>query len=223
MKKYKDRKGINLLTIFLVIDLLAVFAILKTSGAVYTAEAIGTTDLQVAFYAFNTSGLENQTDPSNPEQKETKSIELGEFAPGDEKKYHFTVYNTSEDGTPAETSLSYVLKIVTTTNLPLEFRLYYNESGRSESNVDLIETNNAQVAKQKDEWGTYFYSIVLPEKCFGHSKALKDEYNLYITLPEDTSQSPEYQDVIESVKLQLTSKQVFKEDILSRDLICRES
>lgn len=214
MKKYKDRKGINLLTIFLVIDLLAVFAIFKTSGATYTAEAIGQTNLEVAFYAFNTTGLYDENDST-----QSTSIDLGDIAPGETRKYKFEVYNTDDKYNVADTNLSYVLKIVTTTNIPLEYELYYNQSTYSTAKEDLIATNKVESEVQRDEWGTYFRSIVVPEKCFTHNKRLYDYYYLVVTMPEN--KDPKYQDLIESIKVQLTSKQVMSSDIKDRGLVCR--
>lgn len=215
MKKYKDRKGINLLTIFLVIDLLAVFAIFKTSGAVYRAEAIGQTNLEVAFYAFNTTGLVDEND-----ETQTSNIDLGDIGPGEIRRFKFKVFNTDDKGNVSDTNLSYILKIITTTNIPLEYELYYNQSNYSSTGVDVLKSEGVLDETQKDEWGTWFRTIVLPEKCFSHSKSLYDYYYLIVKMPEKYN-DPKYQDLIESIKVQLTSKQVVSSDISDRNLVCR--
>lgn len=219
MKKYKDRKGINLLTLFLVIDLLAVFAIFKTSGAVYQSEAIGQTDLQVAFYAFNTTGLFDESKNEQIFNKESETLDLGDIGPGDTRVYKFKIFNTDDLGNVADTNLSYDLKIISTTNIPFEYELYYNENVYSKNASDLLQGDKVEDTIQKDEWGTYFRTIAVPEKCFAHSNKLYDYYYLKITMPENYD--PGYQDLIESIKLQLTSRQVLSSDMAERGLVCR--
>ncbi len=219
MKKFKDRKGINLLTIFLVIDLLAVFASLNTSGAVYQANASGNIALDVAYYAFRYD-LEN-------EASQNIDIELGDIQPGEEKKYKINIYNTDETDKVADTSLSYILKIVTTTNVKFEYGLYYNQSKDSANAFNLLSdgtrpSDKPEVIKaiQADNWGTYFNSFIVEEICLAHTTKTHDFFYLTIKMPDEFKTHVEYQDLIESVKVQIESKQVLKSDITNRGLTC---
>ena len=91
MRRFNDKKKINFLTIFLMVDVLLAFTMIRTSSASYTSRIIGTAELDVALYAFKYSGLEDTND-------QVLEFDLGNIEPGEEKMYKFSVSNTNEDG-----------------------------------------------------------------------------------------------------------------------------
>lgn len=224
MKKFVDKKKINFLTIFLILDLLTIFTIFKTSNATYTSQAIGTSEMEVALYAFRYEGVSEVDGIDGGTVTENVDINLGNISPGETKYYKFDIYNylMDENNTEklSETSISYDLKIITTTNLPLEYSLYVNQNANSSNATDLFEsiTNNVVT----DGFGTYYKVFPVSPKCFKLGEDLKyDKYTLVVEFPEEYS-GISYQDIIESIKIQIESKQVLPGDaVLASEGICR--
>ena len=112
MRRFKTKKNMNFLSVFLILDVLLAFTMLKTSSASYTSTVDGVAEMDVALYAFNYSGLKDLNNNSY-------EFDLGEIKPGEQKKYKFSVSNANEEGTISDTSLIYNLKIISTNNLDL--------------------------------------------------------------------------------------------------------
>lgn len=217
-KKFKKRRQINLLTIFLVFDLFLVATFLKTSQASYVSEAVSTTEMDVALYAFHSSGMTFASDENDVFEDETSlDIQLGNIGPGETKYYKFRVYNTDKDGNVSDTNIAYVLKVITTTNIKLDYDLYLNQNASSTNAVSLIDSNELSNQLMTDSYGTYFRVFTVPELCFLYGEEKFDEYTLKVTFPKDYSSS-EYQDLVESIKIQMRSKQVLADDYIS---VCR--
>jgi hypothetical protein len=196
MRRFKTKKNMNFLSVFLILDVLLAFTMLKTSSASYTSTVDGVAEMDVALYAFNYSGLKDLNNNSY-------EFDLGEIKPGEQKKYKFSVSNANEEGTISDTSLIYNLKIISTNNLDLRFELY-KVTNRT---VNLISESNTNIAP--DAYGTYFKYYTFADVCmqYGSSTPLVDEYELYVTFP-DTYKESKYQDMVESIKIQLVSKQL---------------
>lgn len=217
-RKFKNRRQINLLTIFLVLDLFLVAIFLKTSNASYVSEAVSTTELDVALYAFHSSGMTSSSGENDTfDEEQSLDIQLGDIGPGETKYYKFRVYNTDENGNISDTNIAYALKIITTTNIKLDYDLYLNQNASSTNAVSLIDSNELSNQLMTDGYGTYFRVFAVPEKCFRYGAEKYDEYTLKVTFPKDFSSSS-YQDLVESIKIQMRSKQVLSEDNIS---ICR--
>lgn len=200
MRRFSKRKKVNVIYAFLIIDLFAIFAIFNISHASYTAEAIGDASMDVALYAFR---LESDN--------QVKEINLGSFDPGQEKTYIFKVYNTNKKGITSDTDIIYNLKIITTTNIKLEYSL--TMAGSSENLIESPENYEGT-----DAWGTTYNFFLGPEKCFKHGSEKFDSYTLKIKFPDNSAL---YQDLIESIKVQITSKQALPEDIQALGGVCR--
>lgn len=219
MKKMRNRKRLNVISIFLVFDIFIIFSIFRISNASYSSEALGSAEMEVALYAFRYGGIQNVDSIDGEMNNETIDINLGELLPGETKYYKFRIYNTDENDVKADTDIAYDLKIITTTNIDLEYELYLNQSMYSSRAKDLIDSNNtSQVGT--DEWGTYFRTFVVPQKCFKFDEKKYDEYTLKVTFPLKYK-NIEYQDLIESIKIQMVSKQVFEDDLAHKNNICR--
>lgn len=219
LRRFKNRRTMNFLTIFLILDIFIMAVFFKTSSATYVSEAFSTTEMDVALYAFNFSGVDDvENENAEFNAQETLDINLGDIGPGETKYYKFRVYNTDNEGNVADTNISYALKIITTTNIRLDYDLYYNQNASSANAVSLIDDNQLDNQIMKDSYGTYFRVFTVPDKCFKYGKEKYDEYTLKVTFPKDYSSS-EYQDLVESIKIQLLSKQVLNEDNIGD--ICR--
>jgi hypothetical protein len=221
-RRYLNKTQINMLTVFLVLDLFLIFGLLRSSNAVYTSIATSDSAMEVALYAFRYGGLDevNGTGANPTTLEQSLDVNLGNIQPGDVKYYNFKVYNTDENGTVADTNISYELKIIVTTNIQLNYELYYNQNSQSAQASSLISNSNISDQVETDEWGTYFRTFAIDEKCFRYGSAKYDEYTLKVTFPSNYNSSV-YQDLIESIKIQLKSKQVLPGDSAEVNNICR--
>ena len=221
-RRFSGKTHINMLTIFLVLDLFLIFGILKSSNAIYTSTAVSDSAMEVALYAFRYQGLDEVdgtgANPTTLEQ--SLDVNLGSIKPGDVKYYNFKVYNTDESGVVSDTNISYELKVIVTTNIQLDYELYYNQSSQSAHASSLISNSNISDQISTDDWGTYFRTFTVDEKCFKFDQPKYDEYTLKVTFPSNYNSSV-YQDLVESIKIQLKSKQVLPGDNADVNNICR--
>lgn len=219
-RKFQKKRQFSFLTVFLILDLFIIFATFKTSNASYTSTAIGNTEMDVALYAFTFDGVKESDSVDATYGGQTLDINLGDIAPGDSKYYKFQVYNSDGQGHAADTNISYELKIITTTNINLEYELYVNQSAYSTNKASLIDSSQLDDQISTDDFGTYYRIFTIPERCFKYGVEKFDEYTLKVTFPKEYSNSS-YQDLVESVKIQLVSKQVLPGDDASNNNICR--
>lgn len=227
-RKFQVQKRTNFLFVFLVLDLFVLLTIFNPSNASYVSEALGTAEMEVALYAFSYNNL-SEYDKDDNLVSDSVDINLGVIKPGDTKYYKFDVYNYLEDAVSgdtfsSETSISYELKIITTTNLPLTYKLYLNQTPFSSSSSDLIGGTDPSSNKEliTDGFGTFYKVFPIDERCFKlDTEELKmDRYTLVVEFPEEYSEVV-YQDLIESIKIQLESKQVLPGDSVLDEGICR--
>ncbi|MBQ4030894.1 MAG: hypothetical protein II625_03980 [Bacilli bacterium] len=211
--RFNNKRGLNFISVFLLADLLLIFGLLKTSNAIYVSDAIGEAPLDVALYAFNYDGL---YDTSSGTDETALDINLGDIAPGAEKLYRFKVtnkvINDEGDDVVSDTNIIYRLKVITTTNINLKYSLYYNQNPRTAGATDLFKRNNQDIGVYAtDGWGTWFKHYAIDAKCLKKEVLKEDEYYLKVEFPEDYK-SYLYQDMVESIKIQLESKQVIAGD-----------
>ena len=227
-RKFQVQKRTNFLFVFLVLDLFVLLTIFNPSNASYVSEALGTAEMEVALYAFSYNNL-SEYDKDDNLVSDSVDINLGVIKPGDTKYYKFDVYNYLEDAVSgdtfsSETSISYELKIITTTNLPLTYKLYLNQTPFSSSSSDLIGGTDPSSNREliTDGFGTFYKVFPIDERCFKlDTEELKmDRYTLVVEFPEEYSEVV-YQDLIESIKIQLESKQVLPGDSVLDEGICR--
>ena len=226
MKRFVDKKKINFLTIFLLLDLLAIFSIFKTSNATYISKAIATSEMEVALYAFRYEGLSELDNLDGNTIVDSVDINLGNIKPGEKKYYKFNVYNYLIDEKDkveklSETSISYSLKVITTTNLPFDYKLYVNQSPFSSNASSIIDTSGTN-SVITDGFGTFYKVFPVEKKCFKlDSTELKyDQYTLVVEFPSSYT-NVMYQDLIESIKIQIESEQVLPGDAVLNNNVCR--
>lgn len=136
------------------------------------------------------------------------SINLGNLIPRDEPyTYKFRIANN--DGTNRlETKMEYHLKIITTTNLPITYRLYIDEEYTQEGSTNVI--TNDTLIRDEGEDGAYFRTLDTESKTFNFEQNEENIYQLVVTFPKEYD-SFEYQDIIEGITIQIEAKQIITE------------
>lgn len=193
MKKKNSRKQFLFLSIFLSLDLLLIFTIFKASNARFSSEATSSTKLDVALYALSSD-------------VESFEIPLGNIVPSDEKNlFEFSIYNTDEEDNITETKLTYDLKIIATTNIPLTYELYMDDNCSGDNGPNILNVHEPAV----DDDGTYFLTMTTDTENFGYERKEVNHYCLFITFPKRYN-SYIYQDMMESIRVSIESKQIIE-------------
>lgn len=192
MKRRMNKRKYTLLIVFLLLDLMLILAIFNSSNARFTSKATSQTMLDVALYAFS--------------EDNDLTITLDKMVPQDEPYvYKFSVSNLDENGVRTDTKMFYDLKVITTTNIPLEYKLCmdvdYCQTADSVVNVDEIVA---------DADGTYFRTMTTDREYFGFDKDYEHNYILLVYFPSKYN-SDEYQDLVESIQINIDSKQCIDE------------
>ena len=190
------------LKISLKLFLIVIFSILSLSlfpqvFSRYQSDATVNTNIDVAFYVINASF-------------QSKNIILEEIAPSDEPYLlNFSIANHNGSNR-LEVDAIYELKIVTTTNLPLTYKLYKNEDYTDANATNLLEGTMELPAQDED--GTYFQLLNSSTEEFGFKEDQINEYQLLIYFPK-MYMSHEYQDIVESIEITIDSKQKINENV----------
>ena len=133
-----------------------------------------------------------------------KEIKLNELIPSD-IPYVYTFKVSNNDGKDRlETKLEYILKIITTTNLPLSYKLYMNEDYNNANSTNII-TNDIIQKNSLD--GAYFRILSTEKQIFNYDKDEENIYHLVVNFPKEYD-SFEYQDIIEGITISIESKQI---------------
>lgn len=199
MKKFCDvfDKEKFLTTFKLSVLLLIIFVVsflIPSSFSKFVSKSSSNAKAEVAFYLLKTNYF-------------TKSILLEEIAPKTEPYvYNFTIANFSDNGR-AETNIEYELSIRTTTNLPLNYKLFLEQNYNDDGATDIITSRNTY----SDSDGTYFTKFTTDKKYFSHTYDETNHYQLVVYFPPTYSDS-KYQDIYESVEITVNSKQILDTD-----------
>ena len=186
-KKFVLFNKINLLIIILLILL----KLLPVTLSRYESNATGETNTNIAYYLLEPNYY-------------TDNIKLNTLGIQQEPYvYNFTISNFNENN-HSEVDLTYILSIVTTTNIPLRYELYENEDYTSTNKTNLITTNNTIIEPDSD--GTYFQTITMNEEEMLYSDDVTNSYTLLIYYDSNNADS-KYQDTIEGVRIIIDSKQ----------------
>lgn len=186
-KKFVLFNKINLLIIILLILL----KLLPVTLSRYESNATGETNTNIAYYLLEPNYY-------------TDNIKLNTLGIQQEPYvYNFTISNFNENN-HSEVDLTYILSIVTTTNIPLRYELYENEDYTSTNKTNLITTNNTVI--EPDSYGTYFQTITMNEEEMLYSEDVTNSYTLLIYYDGNNANS-KYQDTIEGVRIIIDSKQ----------------
>lgn len=139
------------------------------------------------------------------DEKLTFNLEPTGIIPRDDPyTYKFSVsnFNASKE---SDVDISYKVSIRTTTNLPIQLKLYRNELYDSETSVNLL--NGSSVAQDEDSAWYRVYNVT-DEFEFLYTSKSTDVFTLVISFPSVYSENPIYADYIENIEVTLESKQI---------------
>jgi len=219
-KAIRVKRRMKLLLVLIILYLL--HKVLFSSYSLYESEANSSADINVAFYTLE-------------DEYKTNVISLDDMVPGETRYCEFSVANfyKDDDGNSviSETDMEYYLKIRTTTNLPLEYKLYKNQA----IDVDYL-ANILDIQKQYvylDDDSTIFQRLVLSSS-FDESGNLDDSednwytdygeyyhevegYNSYILevfFPEEYN-TIDYQNIIDCIEISVDSRQIMGDEAIN--------
>lgn len=184
--RFKRRVKI-VMTIFV---LLLVHRIVFNSFSLYESNATTDANIEVAYFLLD-------------DTYEEKTIMLEDMKPGDTKEVDISISNyfVDENGDEniTETDMQYTFSLRTTTNLPLEYSIYLNQS--SETGTDILHMETIQ-----DDCDTFFYKLLEDTREFSYTTGQTNTYTLKITLPAQYN-NIEYQNVIECIEVVVDGQQ----------------
>jgi hypothetical protein len=175
--------------IFLGILLTSIFAGIKSFSR-YHSQANLSLDIQTAMFIVEPGEM-------------SYNIDLEKILPSDEPYiYTFSISNFNEEKT-TDVDLEYVIDIQTTTNLPLNYRLYVDSYNLNDN--DIIATREL---KQDEDNSWYNYFVVNQKKEFTYQRNETNIYYLVIEFPTNYKSVLEYSNAIENIQIIIKSKQI---------------
>lgn len=119
--------------------------------------------------------------------------------------YQITVNNFDNDNNHCQVNLEYSIKFITTTNLPLTFKIIRN----TDYNSSLPSIMNIDTTTQ-DSDGTYFKSLSNSIKySMNYNSNVTDTYSLIVNFPKSYASQPDvYQGLIDTVAVEINAQQV---------------
>lgn len=192
MKNRRIRLYIKL--IIIVLCFLIVIRIFSITLSKYESKSNSNAHIDIAFFLLK-------------EDYQSMNLNLGKIFPREESYIYTFKITNEENGKIAEVDIEYDLKIRTTTNLPLSFKLYMNEDYMSDTSKNII----VNTIDEKDEYGTYFKILQTEKQEFIHSTAKSNIYTLLIYFPKEYN-TEDYQDIIDFIEIAVDSKQILDEN-----------
>lgn len=190
--KFNRKKSIIIAKLLVnILCIILILILLDRIYAKYKTQATSQAEIQAAFYLLN-------------DDFQNVNVKLDALEPRDEDYiYTFSISN-NKNNKRTETTLEYELTVVTTTNLPITYKLYKNEDYKSGTS---IITNDTIV---KDEYGTFFRMLSTDNEVFTHTEDQTNIYTLVIKFPKQYNKT-EYQDIIEAISIEIASRQLIQE------------
>lgn len=190
--KFNRKKSIIIAKLLVnILCIILILILLDRIYAKYKTQATSQAEIRAAFYLLN-------------DDFQNVNVKLDALEPRDEDYiYTFSISN-NKNNKRTETTLEYELTVVTTTNLPITYKLYKNEDYKSGTS---IITNDTIV---KDEYGTFFRMLSTDKEVFTHTEDQTNIYTLVIKFPKQYNKT-EYQDIIEAISIEIASRQLIQE------------
>lgn len=182
-RRRKNRIVIIKLFFWLILFLISI-CLIKKGFAKYKSTATSNTSVDFAYYLLK-------------EESISHDLKLDSILPRAETyRYTFSISNfDGEDRT--ETALEYIIKLKTTTNLPLIYKVY-----KGDGVTDIITNTNVQA----DDDGTYFKYMTVQKDTIGFRQNETNTYVLEIEFPEEYNYS-EYEGIIEYIQIIVDAQQ----------------
>ncbi len=188
MRRARRRRKAKLMYIkfaFLVLFVIVAFSLIRNSTAKYRSTAKSNADVDLAFYMFK-------------EQDISQDLKLESILPRVEP-YEYTFSVANNDGTDrTETAIHYTIEFKTTTNLPLNFKVYNSE----DMETDLVESTETKT----DDDGTYFKYIKVAGGNLGFEQDETHTYKIHVEFPQEYNLA-QYEGIVEYVKVTIKSSQ----------------
>lgn len=187
--KYKNEKlkliyfGFSLLFILFLSGFL-----FSVSFASYQSQISLRANIDKALYIFDREGL-------------TFNLDSEKIVPSnDPYTYKFSISNYREDK-ESDFNINYTIKIRTTTNLPLDFKLY--------KNTDLNNNILSAGELKKDIDGSFYKLYTVNDSVtMNYTDKVMDVYTLSVDFPKMYSEDLTYADKIEAIEVIIDSSQV---------------
>ena len=177
---------------FFVLILFIIIAIIPFTISKYETVSNAGINSNIAFYLFHDDYLVQNVNLSSVDFSQGSYV------------LNFTVSN--QQGTKvSDVDINYVLKVITTTNLPFSYALYKNENYNAAGSTNLIDANNTVIARDSD--GTYFQTFTMDEEELLYRSPRVDSYTLVVYF-NDYYEDAKYQDMVESVRIVIDSEQI---------------
>lgn len=186
--KYKVRFAVFAF-LFITITGVGLFALIK-SYAYYNSKVNLALDIETAMYVVEPGEM-------------SYNIDLDKIIPSDTPYiYTFSISNFNEEKR-TDVDLEYSIKVQTTTNLPLRYRIYYDSYDLD--NDDLITTREL---RQDEDNAWYNYFELSEEYEFNYRENMTNIYYLVVDFPTTYKNVLEYSNSIENIQIIIDSKQI---------------
>ena len=174
---------------FLTIISFGLFSLIK-SYASFQSTAKLSLDIQTAMYVVDVGEM-------------SFNIDLDRIVPSDDPYiYTFSISNFDLEKR-TDVDLEYTLSIQTTTNLPLKYRLYYDDYNLAEKGI----ISSSELRQDEDDsWYNYF--DINQKYEFTYKENQTNIYYLVIDFPVNYKDTIEYSDAVENIQVIIDSKQI---------------
>lgn len=137
------------------------------------------------------------------EDFQTMTLNLASILPQNNAyTFEFSIGNQAGEDI-AEVDIEYELTLRTTTNLPLTYELYMNQSYTDQWATNIIKENIVNL----DENGTYFRTMTTDKITLKYTEGKTNLYQLVVYFPENYNQE-NYQDIIELIEININGVQI---------------
>ena len=137
------------------------------------------------------------------EDFQTMTLNLASILPQNNAyTFEFSIGNQAGEDI-AEVDIEYELTLRTTTNLPLTYELYMNQSYTDQGATNIIKENTVNL----DEDGTYFRTMTTDKITLKYTEGKTNLYQLVVYFPENYNQE-NYQDIIELIEINVNGGQI---------------
>ena len=187
MQRRRRKRKIRQLYINTIIFIIIAFISINLINGViakYRSSATSSANVDLAYYIFKEESISQELKLQSILPRENPYI------------YTFLVANYKEEER-TQTALEYTIKIKTTTNLPLQYKVH-----KENEDTDLV----TEVKTEQDIDGTYFKYINVQGDEFGFRQNEENIYKLEIKFPPEYNLA-EYEGIIEYIELTIDSKQ----------------
>ena len=153
----------------------------------YSSNASGDAEANIAFFIVDVGTYENTISLNNLEPSDMDYI------------YTFNV-NNYKDNKKVNVKLEYSIEFITTTNLPLTYKIY---KGDSDENI----ITSSEIFTDGDMYFNKLSTNVISS--FSYEEKQTDKYTLVVNFPKSYNSSPdEYQGLIDSFIIKINATQI---------------